>query len=89
MGIMGSIFENNNMQEKRNNLSSPNQDPSTLRRLMLTHNYANWIVDYLKYDNCHNGSISPQKQSSDARRTNKTVHPIFYSLWDHNFPAWA
>ena len=55
--------------------------------------YANWTVDYIKYDNCHSGPTSPQKRYSAMRDAlNKTGRPIFYALceWGINDPAtWA
>lgn len=55
--------------------------------------YAAWNVDYLKYDNCNNQGIAPEKRypiMHDA--LNNTGRPIFYSLceWGLEFPAtWA
>ena len=55
--------------------------------------YANWTVDYIKYDNCHSGPTSPQKRYSAMRDAlNKTGRPIFYALceWGIDDPAtWA
>ncbi|XP_042438641.1 alpha-galactosidase 3-like [Zingiber officinale] len=55
--------------------------------------FASWGVDYLKYDNCYNLGIKPEKrypQMQDA--LNSTGHAIFYSLceWGVDDPAlWA
>ena len=55
--------------------------------------WAEWGVDYLKYDNCWSGSIFTQwryKRMRDA--LNKTGKPIFYSLceWGSSDPSsWA
>lgn len=55
--------------------------------------YANWKVDYLKYDNCHNTGIAPETRypvMGDA--LNATGRHIFYSLceWGQDDPAkWA
>jgi len=55
--------------------------------------YANWGVDYLKYDNCYN-----QKRPAIERYTamrdalNKTGRPIFYSIcnWgEENTAEWG
>ena len=55
--------------------------------------YAKWEVDYLKYDNCNNEEISPEKRYPIMRDAlNKTGRPIFYSLceWGQDNPAtWA
>ena len=55
--------------------------------------YANWKVDYLKYDNCNNQGIAPEKRYPIMRDAlNKTGRPIFYSLceWGVDDPAlWA
>ena len=43
--------------------------------------YAEWGVDYLKYDNCYNKGISSLKRYPVMRDAlNKTGRPIFYSL---------
>lgn len=55
--------------------------------------YAKWKVDYLKYDNCNNQGISPEKRYPIMRDAlNKTERSIFYSLceWGQDDPAtWA
>ena len=55
--------------------------------------YAKWSVDYLKYDNCNNEKIPPEKRYPVMRDAlNKTGHPIFFSLceWGVDDPAtWA
>ena len=55
--------------------------------------YAKWKVDYLKYDNCGNEKIPPEKRYPVMRDAlNKTGRPIFYSLceWGQDNPAtWA
>lgn len=55
--------------------------------------YAEWKVDYLKYDNCNNDGIPPEKRYPIMRDAlNKTGRPIFYSLceWGQDDPArWA
>ena len=55
--------------------------------------YANWKVDYLKYDNCNNEKIPPEKRYPIMRDAlNITGRPIFYSLceWGQDNPAtWA
>ena len=55
--------------------------------------YANWTVDYLKYDNCYSGPKSPQERYTAMRDAlNKTGRPIFYALceWGIDDPAtWA
>ena len=55
--------------------------------------YAKWTVDYLKYDNCGNENIPPEKRYPIMRDAlNKTGRPIFYSLceWGVDDPAtWA
>eukprot|EP01100_Stratorugosa_tubuloviscum_P003331 TRINITY_DN1801_c1_g1_i2.p1 TRINITY_DN1801_c1_g1~~TRINITY_DN1801_c1_g1_i2.p1 ORF type:complete len:382 (-),score=180.94 TRINITY_DN1801_c1_g1_i2:1195-2340(-) len=55
--------------------------------------YADWKVDYLKYDNCNNGGISPKIRYPPMRDAlNKTGRPIFYSIceWGRENPAtWA
>lgn len=56
--------------------------------------WANWGVDYLKYDNCYNqGEAGTQKLSRDrynvmSEALNKTGRPILYSLcnWGENYP---
>ncbi|KAI3918016.1 hypothetical protein MKW92_019061 [Papaver armeniacum] len=55
--------------------------------------FASWGVDYLKYDNCFNLGIEPQKRYPPMREAlNDTGRRIFYSLceWGVNDPAlWA
>ena len=55
--------------------------------------YAKWQVDYLKYDNCYNDGIPPEKRYPIMRDAlNKTGRHIFYSLceWGQDDPAtWA
>ena len=55
--------------------------------------YADWGVDYLKYDNCNNEG-RPAKERYIAMRDalNKTGRPIFYSIcnWgQENTVEWA
>ncbi|CAI9091857.1 OLC1v1026959C1 [Oldenlandia corymbosa var. corymbosa] len=55
--------------------------------------FASWGVDYLKYDNCFNLGIEPQKRYPPMRDAlNATGRTIFYSLceWGVDDPAlWA
>jgi len=55
--------------------------------------YAAWGVDYLKYDNCYDDSISPTVRYPVMRDAlNATGRPIFYSLceWGEDSPwDWA
>ena len=55
--------------------------------------YADWKVDYLKYDNCNNNNIDVKKRYPVMRDAlNKTGHPIFFSMceWGVEDPAtWA
>ena len=55
--------------------------------------YAQWKVDYLKYDNCNNNNIPPKTRYPTMRDAlNKTGRQIFYSLceWGQDDPAtWA
>ncbi|RIA90982.1 Glycoside Hydrolase Family 27 protein [Glomus cerebriforme] len=55
--------------------------------------YASWGVDYLKYDNCNNGSIPEQGRYEIMRDSlNATGRPIFYSIceWGTSQPyLWA
>ncbi|RCV14516.1 hypothetical protein SETIT_2G432600v2 [Setaria italica] len=55
--------------------------------------FASWGVDYLKYDNCYNLGIKPQKRYPPMRDAlNSTGRQIFYSLceWGEYDPAlWA
>jgi alpha-galactosidase len=56
--------------------------------------FANWGVDYLKYDNCFNEGQSgtPQitynRYNTMAKALNKTGRPILYSLcnWGEDYP---
>ncbi|KAL3650338.1 Alpha-galactosidase 3 [Castilleja foliolosa] len=55
--------------------------------------FASWGVDYLKYDNCFNLGIEPEKRYPPMRDAlNATGRAIFYSLceWGEHDPAlWA
>jgi len=55
--------------------------------------YANWGVDYLKYDNCYNSLLPPKFRYPRMRDAlNKTGRPIYYSLceWGQDDPwDWA
>ena len=55
--------------------------------------YADWGVDYLKYDNCHTDGTSPKVRYPPMRDAlNKTGRPIFFSMceWGYEDPAtWA
>ncbi|TKY73933.1 Alpha-galactosidase 3 [Spatholobus suberectus] len=55
--------------------------------------FASWGVDYLKYDNCYNLGIPPEKRYPPMRDAlNTTGHKIFYSIceWGVDNPAlWA
>lgn len=55
--------------------------------------YAEWKVDYLKYDNCFNNNINPETRYPVMRDAlNKTGKSIFYSMceWGQDNPAtWA
>eukprot|EP00003_Mantamonas_plastica_P031372 TRINITY_DN812_c0_g3_i2.p1 TRINITY_DN812_c0_g3~~TRINITY_DN812_c0_g3_i2.p1 ORF type:complete len:513 (+),score=142.99 TRINITY_DN812_c0_g3_i2:215-1540(+) len=55
--------------------------------------YAEWTIDYLKYDNCHNENISPEIRYPKMRDAlNKTGRPIFFSMceWgDDDVSTWA
>jgi len=55
--------------------------------------YANWGVDYLKYDNCNDNGTKPEARYPVMRDAlNKTDHRIFYSVceWGIDDPAiWA
>ena len=43
--------------------------------------YAEWGVDYLKYDNCYNYNISSKERYPVMRDAlNQTGRPIYYSL---------
>ncbi|KAL4512006.1 hypothetical protein ABPG72_012851 [Tetrahymena utriculariae] len=55
--------------------------------------YAEWGVDYLKYDNCFNQNINPKKRYPPMRDAlNATGRPIYFSMceWGQYNPAtWA
>jgi len=55
--------------------------------------YADWGVDYLKYDNCHNeGRPAIERYPAMRDALNKTGRPIFYSIcnWgEEDTPSWA
>ncbi|KAL4463419.1 hypothetical protein ABPG72_006741 [Tetrahymena utriculariae] len=55
--------------------------------------YAEWGVDYLKYDNCYNNGILPQVRYPPMRDAlNSTGRPIYFSMceWGEQDPAtWA
>ena len=55
--------------------------------------YAEWEVDYLKYDNCYNKGIKSTERYPIMRDAlNKTGRPIFYSMcnWgQENVATWA
>jgi len=55
--------------------------------------YAEWEVDYLKYDNCNTDGSSPKKRYPPMRDAlNKTGRPIFFSMceWGVEDPhLWA
>ena len=55
--------------------------------------YAQWGVDYLKYDNCNSDKTKPEERYPVMRDAlNKTGRPIFYSMceWGQDNPAtWA
>ena len=55
--------------------------------------YAEWVVDYLKYDNCYNKGISSLDRYPKMRDAlNSTGRHIFYSLcqWgEENVPTWG
>jgi len=55
--------------------------------------YAEWGVDYLKYDNCYNTGTKPEERYPPMRDAlNKTGRPIFFSMceWGVDDPAkWA
>lgn len=57
------------------------------------NSYAKWGVDYLKYDNCNNRGIPPEKRYPVMRDAlNKTGRPIFYSLCEggrDNVSVWG
>ncbi|KAG6479720.1 hypothetical protein ZIOFF_063190 [Zingiber officinale] len=71
-------------------------DPYTMKAMMqklLPHGFLEMGVDYLKYDNCYNLGIKPEKRYPPMRDAlNSTGHAIFYSLceWGVDDPAlWA
>ncbi|SDY85083.1 alpha-galactosidase [Saccharopolyspora shandongensis] len=55
--------------------------------------FADWGVDYLKYDNCNNWGVDDQKRYTDmANALKETGRPIVYSIceWGENKPwEWA
>ena len=55
--------------------------------------FADWGVDYLKYDNCNNDGVPDKKRYTDmAVALNKTGRPIFYSVcnWgEKDTASWA
>eukprot|EP00249_Psilotum_nudum_P025188 c29433_g1_i1 orf=324-1556(-) len=55
--------------------------------------FASWGIDYLKYDNCFNLGIKPEKRYPRMQDAlNRTGRPIFYSLceWGEDDPSlWA
>lgn len=55
--------------------------------------YAEWEVDYLKYDNCFNKGIPPKTRYPPMRDAlNSTGRPIYFSMceWGQDSPAkWA
>ena len=55
--------------------------------------YANWTVDYLKYDNCNTDGSIPEKRYPVMRDAlNASGRPIFFSMceWGVDQPAlWA
>ena len=55
--------------------------------------YAEWKIDYLKYDNCHADSRKQQiRYTAMQKALNRTGRPIFVSMsdWGWSFPAtWA
>ena len=55
--------------------------------------YAQWGVDYLKYDNCNNDGTKPEERYPVMRDAlNKTGRPIFYSMCEggqDNPATWA
>ena len=76
------------------NMTCGNHQPGSLNFEEVDANtYAKWTVDYLKYDNCGNEKIPPEKRYPVMRDAlNKTGRPIFYSLceWGVDDPAtWA
>jgi alpha-galactosidase len=56
--------------------------------------YAEWGVDYLKYDNCHSGGVPPQERfAAMSEALNATGRPIVFSMceWgvDGPWEGWA
>lgn len=54
--------------------------------------YAEWKIDYLKYDNCYGTGILKERYHRMHRALNESGHPIFFSLceWGVEDPAtWA
>ncbi|XP_071734698.1 alpha-galactosidase-like [Rutidosis leptorrhynchoides] len=54
--------------------------------------FASWGIDYLKYDNCNNHGISPQKRYQKMKiALQNSGRPIFYSIcqWQNNPATWA
>ncbi|EOX98996.1 Alpha-galactosidase 1 isoform 2 [Theobroma cacao] len=52
--------------------------------------FASWGIDYLKYDNCHNGGLKPiERYPVMTRALRKAGRPIFFSLceWGDMHPA--
>jgi len=48
--------------------------------------YAEWEIDYLKYDNCNTDGSSPKKRYPPMRDAlNKTGRPIFFSMCEWGF----
>ena len=55
--------------------------------------FAEWGIDLLKYDNCHNGGLPPKFRYPRMRDAlNQTGRPIFFSMceWGYDQPwTWA
>lgn len=55
--------------------------------------YAEWGIDYLKYDNCYNNEISSKIRYPKMRDALQSqTHPIFYSIcqWgEEDIPTWG
>ncbi|KAG9002358.1 hypothetical protein FRB94_003974 [Tulasnella sp. JGI-2019a] len=57
--------------------------------------YAEWEIDYLKYDNCYNEglsgtpTISRNRYLAMSEALNKTGRPILYSMWEDGPWNWA
>ena len=55
--------------------------------------YAEWGIDYLKYDNCHNTGISPKiRYPIMTQALNQSGRSIYFSMceWGFEFPwLWA